>query len=140
MSSGRNSCRRARRQGGFAILEALIAMVIFAAVLVLVHQTLASGWSAARRVALENKAVGLARALMASVGPEQTLREGAIAGREHGMRWRVDISRYALTGRTIETPRLAAWWVTVEVAWHESPLAAERVVALTTLKLGGPLR
>lgn len=139
MSSGPAKLRRAGQQAGFTIIEALVALAMLAAVYALVHQTLSSGWGAVRRIASESRAVAAANAHLELAGTELPLREGEITGNEDGLRWRIDISRYTSPGQPASTSRLSAWWIKVEVAWQETPLAAERVVVLTTVKLGGAL-
>ncbi len=126
-----------RDQRGFTLIEALVALGVLAATIALVNRTFATGWSAVRHGSLENRAIAIAKARLEAAGTEVTLAAETAEGAQDGMRWRRVISLYDPPGQTAgATARLPAWWVRVDVAWRDSPFAAERVIALTTIRHG----
>lgn len=131
----RERARHRRGQRGFTLIEALLALGVLAATIALVNRTFAAGWNAVRHGALESRAVAVAKAHIASAGVGAPLTEGTTSGVEDGVRWKREVTAYSYPGQTVAVPRLGGWWVRVEVAWRDTPLAAERVIVLTTMKL-----
>ena len=126
-----------RGQRGFTLIEALVALAVLAATIALVNRTFAIGWSAVRHGSLESRAIAIAKARLEAAGTQITLAADMTEGALDGMRWRREISLYDPPGQTAgATARLPAWWVRVDVAWRDSPFAAERVIALTTIRHG----
>ena len=126
-----------RGQRGFTLIEALVALGVLAATIALVNRTFATGWSAVRHGSLESRAVAIAKARLETAGTEIPLAADTAEGAQDGMRWRREISPYDPPGQTAGAKaRLPAWWVRVEVAWRDNPFAAERMIALTTIRHG----
>lgn len=131
--------RRDRRRGerGFTLIEALVALGVLAATIGLVNRTFAAGWSAVRHGSLESRAIALAKAQLGIAGLDTDFAVETSSGVVDVMRWRREVSLYDPPGQTAgATARMPVWWVRVEVAWRDTPLAAERVIALTTIKHG----
>ena len=136
-SSVRSALTGRRGQRGFTLIEALVALGVLAATIALVNRTFASGWSAVRHGSLESRAIAIAKARLEATGTEIPLAVDTAEGQQDGMRWRREISLYDPPGQTAgATARLPAWWVRVDVAWRDTPFAAERVIALTTIRHG----
>jgi prepilin-type N-terminal cleavage/methylation domain-containing protein len=128
---------RGRGQRGFTLIEALVALGVLAATIALVNRTFAAGWSAVRHGSLESRAIALAKAQIESAGVDIALSQETSNGVEDVLRWRRDITLYDPPGQTAgATARMPTWWVRIEVAWRDTPFAAERVLTLTTLKHG----
>ncbi len=129
---------RARRRSvdGFVLIEALVALAILGATLVLVNRTLAAGWTLQHRVDLEVQARGVARAVLTEMGATSPLRSGVTTGVEQGINWRVEVSPYDAGGASAVRPRIPAWWVVVVVRWQDASSGKEKSLELTTLKLG----
>ncbi len=135
----RRRAERDRRHGqrGFTLIEALVALGVLAAMIALVNRTFAAGWTAVRHGSLESRAIALAKEHIEIAGVDTALSSESSNGVEDVMRWRRDITLYDPPGQTAgATARMPAWWVRVEVAWRNTPFAAERVITLTTLKHG----
>ena len=129
---------RVRRRGerGFVMIEALIALAILGATLILVNRTFAAGWMSQQRADQEVMARSVARAVLAETGATAPLRAGVMMGEEEGIAWRVEVSAYDAGGGAAVRPRIPAWWVVVDVRWQDSGSRTEKSLELKTLKLG----
>jgi prepilin-type N-terminal cleavage/methylation domain-containing protein len=125
---------------GFTLIETLVALVIFVAGYLLIHQSVLLGWQGALAADAEKAAHRVARTRLAVTGTEIPLEEGQQTGRTpDGYEWTATVRRYehpTIDGRAMS---LAAFWVTIDVRWNERPWRASRSVQLTTVKLG-PVR
>jgi len=125
---------RMRDEGGFALLEVLIAFAILAVAMAAALQAFTGGIEATRRTEAESAALAAARSLMERIGPELPLAPGLTEGGESGgVLWSVRIGhRGSPLDAMPEVDRdLALYDVTVEVA---SPGSAS--LSLRTVKLG----
>ncbi len=122
---------------GFALAEALVALGVLVLVVVLGQATFASGWRTQNRAGNENGAVALARAQLTAAGIETPLRDSTTSGSDGRYDWRIDVTRYEMPARSTAKPRLAAWWVNVEVSFVDHGSPAARSVRLKTLKFSG---
>jgi general secretion pathway protein I len=131
-----------RRDGGFALVETLVALVILTLGLAALIEILGGGFRGIRDSEVDSAALHLARQQLALAAARTPLRETERAGATaEGLQWRVAVEPY-------EPPRLGlsaaaaagpqAYWVTSEVRWKPSALARQRSVALTTLRLAAP--
>lgn len=121
---------------GFTLIEAIIAIVVLASVIVSLQQGAAMGWRGVRHVEASRAAVDIARRRLANVGLSTRLTEKTFEeGEEGAFRWRVTVSNYAPPEGVRMPPNLRAYWVQVAVAWPDGPLRPPKSFELRTLKL-----
>ena len=137
MVSGRR--RRGRQDGGFTLIETLIALVVAAGALALLQQGLGAGWKGLGVVRGERGALEVAQARLTLVGVEAPVVEGTSTGTTHdGYAWRVVAVRAPEYATVRVRPKLAGYWITATVTWRTAAgLTAERSLSLSTFKLGG---
>jgi prepilin-type N-terminal cleavage/methylation domain-containing protein len=122
---------------GFTLIETLVALVIFVASYLLIHQSVSLGWRGVQVAQTEAAALRLAQARLAAAGVDTRLQEGKHTGETpDGYSWSTEVQRRDPPATDGKASRLAGYWVTVEVSWREGPLRTARSVQLTTLKLG----
>jgi len=137
MSRCSGRIRRALRLGGergFTLMETLVALVIFVACYLLIHQGLSLGWRGVRLAQSETSALQLAQGRLAAAGFDEPLSDGQRSGETDGYAWTMDVRREARGGGTAASP-LSAFWVTVDVSWRDRSERRPRSVQLTTMKL-----
>lgn len=119
--------------GGFTLVEILVALVVFALAFGVLAQIMQTGLRQSTVARSLAGATMLARSELARVGIEVPLQVGAVEGEsEDGLHWQTEIE---LLVEASEDQSLALYQVQVTVAWGESP--AEQMV-LTTLRTGLP--
>lgn len=125
---------------GFTLIETLVALVIFVAGYVVVHQSVSLAWRGAQLAWAESAAVRLAQSRLAAAGVEARLQEGEQSGETpDGFSWTMRTERYrppgaeAFAGRA--AGKLAGYWVTVTVRWHGGALQPARSIEIKTLKV-----
>lgn len=127
--------RQALRDGGFTLLEVLVAFVIAAGALAVLFRATVEGQAAGATAARYQEALSRARSRLAAVEGTPLLageRGGDDGG---GYRWRMRVSLLAEGGPVRNGPQLPALYaVAVAVAWGEGPGA--RTVQLETRRLG----
>lgn len=126
-----------RREGGFTLLEVLVAFTIFALSFAAILQIFAGGLHNAETADRALVALGHAESLLARAGIEQPLAPGQRSGRfEDGMTWREEVSLYRDAAMTAgEQPAgLTPYAVTVSITWQDG--GRTREVILNTLRLG----
>lgn len=122
---------------GFTLVESLVALAIFVAVISALYQGLTVGWRGLRRADAEDVALALAQNKLASTGVETPLvasTQSGVAG--DGIAWQADIRPY--TAGSTDAPSaqdLQGFWVTVTVRWKEGPRRPEQSLQLQTVKL-----
>lgn len=122
---------------GFTLIETLVALVIFVACYLLIHQSVSLGWRGVQVAQTEATALRLAQARLASAGVDARLEEGQQTGQTpDGYSWSTQVQRYQQPGADGKVSRLGGYWVTVEVSWREGPLRRTRSLQLATLRLG----
>jgi prepilin-type N-terminal cleavage/methylation domain-containing protein len=123
---------------GFTLMETLIALVIFVAGYLLIHQSVSLSWHGAMVAHSEKEALRLARTRLAVAGVETRLEEGQQMGQtSDGYRWTISVRRYNQLAAADSGPApLAGYWVTIDVRWSEGALRRARSLQLTTVKLG----
>lgn len=127
------------RNGGFTLLEVLLAFVIFALSFALVLEILGGSMRSTARARHDTEAALLAQSLMDMVGTEIPLAEGAMVGDSPGgYEWNMTISLYQPgpgEERLLELSELSGtllYWVDLEVRWGNEPRI--RNVQFSTVK------
>src|SRR5262245_31710020 len=122
---------------GFTLIETLVALVIFVAGYLLVHQAVSVAWRGAQAAWTESAALRLAQSRLAASGVETRLEEGEQAGETaDGFGWTVRTERHRPAGPDGGPEKVAGYWVTVTVRWDGGVLRRARSLQLKTLKLG----
>ncbi|MFA5949755.1 MAG: type II secretion system protein [Hyphomicrobium sp.] len=126
----------ARRDGGFTLMEAVVALVVFASVAVALQNAFVRGTQGVRVADRETRALELGRTILTSAAPKAApgveLHE---SGESDGYSWDMVISNYQ-PPEAEETPLpIQAYWVVVEVRWRDGLILRPRSLQLKTLKL-----
>ena len=131
-------------QGGFTLLEVVVAFVLLAMTLVTVFQIFSAGLARASDLDEHSRALVLAQSRLAGVGVEAKI-EGAseTAGEteDRKYRWRLLVQPYEEAveqGQPQPQSSLVIWRVDSVVTW-EAADGRERSVRLSTLTLGHKL-
>jgi prepilin-type N-terminal cleavage/methylation domain-containing protein len=128
--------RKSNGAAGFTLIETLVALVIFVAGYLLIHQSVSLGWRGARIAWAESAALRLAQSRLAAAGVEARLQEGERSGETpDGYSWTMSTERYRQPGSDAVTEQIAAYWVTIVVRWNGGALRPARSVRLKTLRL-----
>ena len=127
---------RRRGQGGFTLLEVVVAFAIFAVSFAAMLQIFSGGLRNAEVADRALIALGHAESLLARAGIEESLTPGERSGAlPDAMSWRETVARYSDAGTPVTPPPgLAPYSVTVTVTWQHG--GKSRDVILTTLRLG----
>jgi len=124
---------------GFTLIETLVALVIFVAGYLLIHQSVSLGWRGAQIAQTESAALRLAQSRLATAGVDARLEEGEKSGQTpDGYSWRMRIDRYHRPSVDGAPERLAGYWVTITVSWDGGALRPTRSLELKTLRLAAP--
>lgn len=129
---------RAPSDGGFTLIETMVALLVFTACYILVQQSISGSWRLVRAAQSEEAALAVAQRQLALSGIETPLEEGAASGvSDEGYAWSVEVRRYLVPGESAgpSTAPLIGFWVDVTVRWKESALRPERQLSLTTMRL-----
>jgi prepilin-type N-terminal cleavage/methylation domain-containing protein len=123
------------RDSGFTIIEAIVALVIFASAFVIAQYALGRGMQDIRIGDREAEALEIARSVLQSAGTAGAIKDALHdAGVRDGMSWELSVSKY-IPEAPPETPtKIDGYWVTVDVDWRDSGLRS-RKLTLKTLKL-----
>jgi general secretion pathway protein I len=121
---------------GFTLIEVLVALVIFVAGYVVIHQGMSLAWHGAQIAWTESAALRLAQSLLAAAGVETELQEGEQSGETpDGFAWTARVERYHPPGAEDGVAKTAAYWITVVVRWNGGAMRPARSLQLKTLKL-----
>ena len=124
------------RDAGFTLIETLVALVIFVACYLLVHQSVSLGWRGVQVAHTEAAALHLAQGLLTAAGVETPLQDGVQSGSTaDGYSWALQIRRQPQPDNEGTAQTLAGYWVAVDVSWPEGPLRRTRSLQLSTFKL-----
>jgi general secretion pathway protein I len=114
---------RSARDGGFTLLEVLVALVVLATTVVAVLQLFGGGLRLARTAGDHADAALLASAKLAELDPGPLI-EGATDGTEGPYRWTrrvtLDPALLPIEADTLETARIRLARVNVEVRWGQN--------------------
>jgi general secretion pathway protein I len=128
MSSARTS-----PDGGFTLIEVLVALAILAVSLVALLGVFGNGFHLAAHIRDRSIATSLAQSLLATTVEGASLRTGETVGRfADGFRWRLHIAPDGETNDGDGVP-VRALQVSATVAWTDGRF--ERSVTLDTLRL-----
>jgi prepilin-type N-terminal cleavage/methylation domain-containing protein len=126
-----------RFDSGFTLMETIVALVIFSSVFFAIYNGMAGGWRGVRQAKSDAAAINLARAKLAAAGVETALSDGTEdSGDEDGYSWHIGVQGYPLPDAA--QTELAAYWLSIEVNWRNTPISPLRSVTLRTLKLTHP--
>ena len=127
------------RNGGFTLLEVVVALAIAGMALVGLFRAGSAGLFAVDTAARAEEAVQRAQSHLAAVGRDTGLVEGEFTGDDgDGYRWTLRVSpltsRQSLAPDGVSSATVTLFNVEVAISWpgHES----DRSVALRTLRLG----
>ena len=122
---------------GFTLVESLVALAIFVAVISALYQGLSVGWRGLRRADAEDRALVIAQNALASAGVETPLVASTQAGvTPDGIAWQADIrAPTSASPAASSAPGFQGFWVTVTVRWKEGPRRPEQALQLQTIKL-----
>ena len=127
-----------REDGGFTLVETLVALVIMIAAATMLYRGLSGGLRASNAADGADAALLVARQRLAAAGIETPLEAGRQEGAEGDVLWQVDLRPYMAAERTdpaAPAARLQAFWATATVTWRDRRGARPRSLQLTTLKL-----
>ena len=125
----------AKREVGFTLVEVVVAFALLSVVLVTVFEIFTRGLSRAGELDHYARALAIAQSEIDAAGVEDPLVEGEMRGEsgDRQFRWTLSVKKY------VEDPDAkpavipySLYRVDSRVAW-DSPLGAERQVALSTL-------
>lgn len=119
-------------QGGIALLEVLIATVVFTASAIALVSALGTGLRLQRESAARTQAVSLADSLLAGPGTDRSLQSGITRGTlPGGYAWRM-----AVAGT--DQPILRAVDIALTITWHTPQGRGEYVVQTSRIVGGSP--
>jgi len=129
-----------RQDGGFTLLEVVVALAIAGLALVGMFQAGSTGLVAAATAARAEEAVERAQSHLAAVGRNAALTAGRFTDDDGGgYRWQLSVqpveSRQAPGPDSGSTTRATLYAVEVEISWRDA--GHQRSVVLKTLRLGG---
>jgi prepilin-type N-terminal cleavage/methylation domain-containing protein len=128
--------RTSTRDDGFTLVETLVALIVFVACYLVIHESLSLGWKGVRAAHSEEAALRIAQARLAAEGVETPLAEGTRSDTTgEGFAWTIEVRRHDGSGKEGTRPPLTGFWVSVEVRWTDAQLRRARSLALTTFKL-----
>lgn len=137
-----------RRQGGFSLIEVLVAFAILALSLGVLLQIFSRASLTTAASVQYSRAAGLATARLEAVGSAIPLEAGTVSGDpEIGMAWEISMvplegDAQAALGITMDeglgfAPPATPYLVTVGVLWRDGDKV--RRLSLSTMRLGAPL-
>lgn len=126
--------RRGRRQGGFSLLEVVVAFAILALSLGILIQVFSRALNATALSGDYSRAATLAEARLNAIGVDIPLEPGSYTSDpEDGLSWKVFIEPYAPDDDAWE-PMFDAFLVTSVISWDEGG-GKRRQVSLSSLRL-----
>lgn len=124
------------RQGGFSLLEVLVAFSILALSLGVLLRIFSGDGRLAGQAEEHSRAVALAQSLLAGAGVETPLRPGATGGNIDGYEWAMSVTPFVPSGVSLpEQQPFKPYWVAVAVEWGDG--GDRRSFDLGTLRLVG---
>jgi prepilin-type N-terminal cleavage/methylation domain-containing protein len=121
-----------RPDGGFTLIEILVAVTILALAAALASQIFSNGATNMERADFERAAIQSAESILNRVGSEFPVQTGHVSGADMSQTWTLDI------GEILEDPKpedgLAAFPVRVVIRWTDDRGAQQ--FALDSIRLG----
>jgi general secretion pathway protein I len=130
--SARHRLARDATEGGFTLVEILVAFTIATLLLVALLHSFSSGIANSARSETYNEALILAESTLDSVGTQSPLKAGETT--EHAGRFEVRTAVQRDTEAAGEGQYVGPYELTVEVSWRDG--ARRQSVRLRTLRLG----
>lgn len=132
-----------RREGGFTLIEVVVAFVLLSMVLATGFELFTTGMRRAIDLEERAQALAVAQSRLAAVGIEQALKEGASAGQtdDGKYRWTVTITRSEEGAPDANQPLQTAYGlyrIEASVAWRGAD-ERDHTFSLATLELGSIL-
>jgi general secretion pathway protein I len=133
--------RTRSRQGGFTLIEVVVAFVLLALVLSVSFEIFSTGMARASELDDRARALVVAQSQLASTGAEEAIKEGVTSGTSEDRRfqWTTTVRRAddaTLSGDgTIPSSAYALYRVDVHVAWQGGD-SRQHAVDLATLSVG----
>lgn len=130
---------RTRREGGFTLIEVVVAFALLALVLVTAFEVFATGMSRAADLDDRSRALAVAQSRLAAAGTEELFREGQTQGEsdDRRFRWTTLITRSEEgqdPARAVQPP-FVLFRVDVRVDWLTGAGRDQNIV-LSSLGLG----
>ncbi len=125
------------RQGGFTLIETLVALAIFTGMIAVVYEGMAANWRAIRRTEMDTVAMTLANTQFALAGLDTALANGqSFSGRHGEIAWTVDVESYFPPNGTTSEPVFGAYWLIFNAKWSDGWRHPARGLRVRSLKLG----
>lgn len=116
---------RAARDGGFSLIEVLVAFAILAAALATLSSAFGTGLRGTRTADLQLRAVDFAENLLAEAGRSAPLERGVQTGTADGLHWQLEVAPWQDNIADATPPAagaaLDALRVSVRVGWGSRP-------------------
>ena|SRR5688572_22578504 len=128
----------AREDGGFTLIETLVALMVMIVAATMLYRGLSGGLRASNAADGADVALLVAQQRLAAAGIETPLQAGRQEGAEGDVLWQVDLRPYVTAdeiGKGAQAARLQAFWATATVTWRDRRSVRRHSLQLTTLKL-----
>jgi general secretion pathway protein I len=126
--------REGSTDGGFTLIEVLVALTILAISLAVIFSIFSVGLRGRRAAENYEQATMLAESKLSSLGADEPIREGETVGRfNNQFWWKTVVTPYHEEGRNEDKDTLKPLVVTVMVSWNEGN--ETKSVTLKTLRL-----
>lgn len=131
-----------QRDGGFTLLETLVAIVIFAAAILLFERTVAGSWRGITAANARTQAASLALQKLDEAGAIGQLNgDGETEGQAGRFTWRISVAQAPDPSATDDAAsitnvrRVIPYWVDVSVSWRDGVRPTPNTVHYRVLKL-----
>jgi general secretion pathway protein I len=136
LTETRSNPRPRRRETGFTLIEALVALAVVAVSLTAIGSVVATNVRGTRALGQRLALVETTRAILTDLPDREHLVSGNLLGEYAGHRWRVDVAPFAAD--FIDLSRPGPWMPQAVVVNVRSP--GGRVLRIDTVRLHRPQR